>query len=119
MAEKRGRKRIEIDEKQLHELASIHCTQAEAAGVLGVSLETLKNRLKEEKYREVWDNGLMDSKASLRRTQFDLAKKNATMAIFLGKQYLDQKDVVNNELNATVRVEKVEYVIVDPASQDG
>lgn len=31
-------------------------------------------------------------KISLRRAQFELAKKNAAMAIFLGKQYLGQSD---------------------------
>ena len=29
---------------------------------------------------------------SLRRNQFELSKVNATMAIFLGKQYLGQSD---------------------------
>ena len=31
---------------------------------------------------------------SLRRTQFELAKKNATLSIWLGKQYLGQRDEV-------------------------
>lgn len=31
-------------------------------------------------------------KMSLRRYQFELAKKNASMAIWLGKQYLGQSD---------------------------
>jgi hypothetical protein len=40
---------------------------------------------------------------SLRRYQFDLAENNATMAIWLGKQWLGQKDEAvidhgNNEL---------------------
>ena len=33
-------------------------------------------------------------KISLRRNQFRLAEKSATMAIWLGKQYLGQKDQV-------------------------
>ena len=42
-------------------------------------------------------------KKSLRRMQFELADKNATMAIWLGKQILGQRDEVaidhgNNEL---------------------
>ena len=39
-------------------------------------------------------------KVSLRRAQFHLAEKSATMAIFLGKQYLGQTDV--QEIKATV-----------------
>nr|UWD62952.1 MAG: hypothetical protein [Bacteriophage sp.] len=31
-------------------------------------------------------------KSSLRRAQWKLAEKNASMAIWLGKQYLDQSD---------------------------
>ena len=37
---------------------------------------------------------------SLRRTQFKLAEKNPTMAIFLGKQYLGQRDNIEVEHNA-------------------
>lgn len=33
-------------------------------------------------------------KISLRRSQFRLAEKNANMAIWLGKQYLNQKDKI-------------------------
>lgn len=33
---------------------------------------------------------------SLRRIQMKLAEKNASMAIFLGKQYLGQRDVVES-----------------------
>lgn len=39
-------------------------------------------------------------KISLRRSQFQLAEKNASMAIWLGKQYLGQKDVVEIGLPA-------------------
>lgn len=37
---------------------------------------------------------------SLRRTQFKLAEKNPTMAIWLGKQYLGQRDNVEVEHTA-------------------
>jgi hypothetical protein len=33
-------------------------------------------------------------KSSLRRAQWNLAEKNASMAIWLGKQYLGQRDIV-------------------------
>lgn len=35
---------------------------------------------------------------SLRRSQFRIAETNATMAIWLGKQYLGQKDYPKEEL---------------------
>jgi len=36
----------------------------------------------------------MALKIQLRRNQFELSKKSAAMAIFLGKNYLGQKDVI-------------------------
>ena len=49
-------------------------------------------------YKKGQDNG----KRSLRRIQFKLAEKNPTMAIWLGKQYLGQRDnidVANTDLS--------------------
>lgn len=37
-------------------------------------------------------------KSSLRRAQWKLAEKNASMAIWLGKQYLGQRDIVEQGL---------------------
>jgi hypothetical protein len=34
-------------------------------------------------------------KSSLRRAQWNLAQKNASMAIWLGKQYLGQRDIAD------------------------
>ena len=41
---------------------------------------------------------------SLRRTQFKLAEKNPTMAIFLGKQYLGQRDNIEVKAENTNRI---------------
>jgi hypothetical protein len=75
-------------------LARIQCTQAEAGAVLGVTRETFYQFLKAHPdAREVWDLGLESGKASLRRNQFKLSATNAAMSIWLGKQYLNQRDV--------------------------
>jgi hypothetical protein len=75
-------------------LAKIQCTQGEAAAVLGVSRDTLHNFFTANpSVRERWDNGLEGGKASLRRNQFKLSETNATMCIWLGKQYLGQRDM--------------------------
>ena len=42
-------------------------------------------------------NELMPLKIQLRRNQLELSKKSAAMAIFLGKNYLDQKDNPTDE----------------------
>ena len=81
----------------VRKLAAVMCTEEEIACVLDVTVEVLHNRLNNSTFLECYKKGKEEGKASLRRTQFELAKKNAAMAIWLGKQYLDQKDSVETE----------------------
>ncbi len=77
----------------LQNLGSIFCTIKEAASVLGVSEPTIHaffERIPEA--REIFERGLDMGRVSLRRNQMALSKTNATMGIFLGYQYLGQKD---------------------------
>lgn len=82
----------------LRQLARIKCTEREAAAVLDIS-QTLLNRRLNEKNRDnefarAWDDGQEFGNYSLRRLQWRLANKgNAALAIWLGKQWLGQKDV--------------------------
>lgn len=46
--------------------------------------------------------GLMPLKIQLRKNQLDLSKKSAAMAIWLGKQYLGQKDQPEIDVAVTV-----------------
>ncbi len=94
---KMGRPRITIKKDMVELLSGLHCTIEEAAGYLGVSEKTFRRRLKEPAIRELWDAGLMKGNVSLRRLQFELAKKSAAMAIFLGKQYLGQRDEIHQK----------------------
>lgn len=74
-------------------LARIQCTQKEAASVLKVDENTFGTFLdKYKRMREAWVNARAAGLASLRRNQFKMAEGNPTMAIWLGKQYLDQRD---------------------------
>jgi hypothetical protein len=75
------------------ELSKLFATQAEIAGVLGVPRMTFVDFLnRHEEARDVFDNGQAHAKISLRRKQLALADKNAPAGIFLGKNYLGQKD---------------------------
>ena len=80
--------------KEVHGLAGIQCTQREAAAVLGVHRDTFVKFLNtHEKAMAAWESGAESGKASLRRDQYRSAQNgNATMQIWLGKQWLDQKD---------------------------
>ena len=105
---KTGRPKKEIDEKLFENLCSIQCTEAEICSVLECSEDTL-NRWCKKTYRltfaDTFKNKSKRGKASLRRTQFKLAEKNAAMAIFLGKQYLGQKDEPERQTDGRVQEE--------------
>ncbi len=77
----------------LEELAEIQCTQGEMAAVLGISRETLNARIKDTpEVATAINKGQESGKSSLRRLQWKLAQKNVGMAIWLGKQWLNQVD---------------------------
>lgn len=101
---KMGRPKINIDKKIFENLCAIQCTEIEICGCFDCCEDTL-NKWCKENYRnengkpmtfsEVFAEKRQKGRASLRRSQFRLAEKNATMAIFLGKQFLGQRDSVD------------------------
>jgi len=79
--------------KQLGGLGKIQATTRECAAVFAVAHKTFIEFLQREPgAAHALECGREGGKMSLRRTQFALAKKNAAMAIFLGKNYLEQTD---------------------------
>jgi hypothetical protein len=58
---------------------------------LDISVRTLQ---RDKEFCRVFKKGIEKGKMSLRRTQFRIADNHAGMAIFLGKQYLGQRDRV-------------------------
>ena len=90
-----GRPRKEIDNKIFENLCGLQCTLEEIAGVFDCSADTIERWCKREygeTFAEVYKKHSAKGKTSLRRIQFKLAEKSAAMAIFLGKNYLGQKD---------------------------
>lgn len=77
----------------IYGLASIQCTKDEAAACLSVTPQTFNRFLARcPEIKAIWDNGQPAGRVSLRRKQFMMADKSASMAIWLGKQLLDQRD---------------------------
>jgi hypothetical protein len=101
-----GRPKKEIDYATVEKLANIQCTQEEIASFLGISSRTL---LRDEKFNELFAKGRENGKMSLRRIQWKHAEKSATMAIWLGKQYLGQRD--NIEVANTDELNKVKELL--------
>ena len=91
-----ARPRKEIDMEKVKRMCGIMCTAEEVASVLEISVDTLDRRLKEEfdcGYAEFFKRYSGTGKVSLRRWQFEAAKKGSNaMLIWLGKQYLGQTD---------------------------
>jgi hypothetical protein len=90
----RGRPRIEFDLGQIEGLGAIMATQDEMACVLGCSIDTIKDRkAKDEEFSAALKRGQGMAKISLRRKQWELAERgNTTLLIWLGKQWLEQRD---------------------------
>ena len=101
-----GRPKFKIDYEVVGKLASIQCTQQEIATFLGCSVDTLQ---RDETFCGIYKKNLENGKMSLRRMQFKLAEKNPAMAIFLGKQYLGQRD--NYEVNNTTEISKLDEIL--------
>ena len=92
-----GRPKIEINNEQFKKLCELQCTKEEIAGFFSCTEDTIENYCKREygeSFSVVFKRMSVGGKMSLRRYQFELAKHNASMAIFLGKQMLGQRDDV-------------------------
>lgn len=93
-----ARPRKEINQKQFENLCGLQCTLEEICGWFDVcsdTLETWCKRTYKRSFSEVFAQKRGAGKISLRRSQWRLAEKNATMAIFLGKQFLGQRDNID------------------------
>lgn len=92
---KTGRPRKQIDKAEFEKLCGMQCSCEEIADWFECSVDTVERwckRTYKTTFAEVFSVKRGKGKIALRRAQFELAKKYPAMAIFLGKQYLGQKD---------------------------
>lgn len=75
-------------------LGRLQCTNEEIASCLGTTDSTLLNAQNKEVFLGALEKGKAEGRMSLRRIQMKLAETSATMAIFLGKQILGQRENV-------------------------
>lgn len=101
-----GRPQKPIDWVDVDKLCAMQCTQQEIASFLDISVDTLDRRCKSVhkiSFAEYFEEKRARGRISLRRAQYKLAEGgNAVMLIWLGKQYLGQKDKSTEELNAEI-----------------
>lgn len=93
---KRGPKLTKIDWKQATNMAAINCTGEEMAAILDIDYDTLQRACKRDhgiKFADWIAKKSASGKMSLRRKQYTTAMDgNVTMLIWLGKNWLNQKD---------------------------
>lgn len=105
-----GRPRIQIDKSMFEKLCGLMCSEEDIAYFFNCSIDTICNWCKQEygeTFSDIYKKKCVAGKISLRRNQWKLSEKNASMAIFLGKNYLGQKDNVelvdNREINNQIQ----------------
>lgn len=88
----------EINKEQFESLCNLQCTVEEIAGFFKYSVDTIERwckRTYNTSFAEAYKTYSQGGKISLRREQWKLAQKgNASMLIWLGKQWLGQTDKV-------------------------
>ena len=85
-----GRPKIQLDYALIEKLSIIQCTQEEIATIVGVHVKTLQ---RDDEFCRIHKKGIEQGKSSLRRLQWKAAETgNTTMLIWLGKQYLQQRE---------------------------
>ena len=114
MKQKVGRPPKEFDQKNFESLCQIQCTEEEICQFFSCSEKTL-NKWCREKYganfSQVFREKRGVGKISLRRAQYQAAiNGNASLLIWLGKQYLGQSESAGTE-------EKKEIEDLTPVSE--
>ena len=92
---KGGRPLKQIPQDEFEKLCALQCTKEEICGFFNTTDKTLESwckRTYKKGFSEIFREKRGTGKISLRRMQFQLAKKSAAMAIFLGKNWLGQTD---------------------------
>jgi hypothetical protein len=88
----RPKKPLKYDYELIKDLASIFCTQDEIANIMGVSVRKLQY---DPEFMRLYKEGIDGARSHIRRAQLKLALGgNATMLVWLGKQYLGQREPI-------------------------
>lgn len=104
MANKGGRPRFNVDWETVEKLCALQCTGEEISAFLGCSYDTLEKAVKREQgisFTDYYTQKRTQGKVSLRRRQYQAAMEgNATMLVWLGKNWLEQTDQIKVEQQA-------------------
>lgn len=93
------RPEAKIDLAELEKLCQLQCTDEEIAAFFNTSTRTIERKRKNPKFAEIMERGKAKGRVSVRRALIRMAlnNNNVAAAIFLSKNLLGYKDVVNTE----------------------
>jgi len=96
-----GRPRIELDPKQAKIFGYFRATYDTMAEQIGCHVDTIRAAMQDEdsEFSKAYKNGFSSMKMKLSEAQVKTAidEHNPTLLVWLGKQYLGQKDVPDSE----------------------
>jgi hypothetical protein len=108
-----ARPRKEINQKQFENLCGLQCTKEEICAFFDITDKTLESwcrRTYKVGFSEIFRAKRELGRMSLRRSQMKMAETNPTMAIWLGKQYLGQRDNKDIVVKQTIEQEAINSV---------
>ena len=114
----KGRRKIDIDYKELEKLCHIQCSEQEIADWFHCSVDTIERRVKEKfgiTFAAYFSKKRVGGLISLRRTLFKLSEKNAAVAIFMAKNWLGMRDSRELDVGDKPIILKVIYDNCDKA----
>lgn len=98
-----ARPQKQIDQASFEKLCGLFCTMEDIAAFFECSEDTIERWCKRtygEGFADAYKKFSAKGRTSIRRWQFQAAEKGSTaMLIFLGKNYLGQKDTVEADFN--------------------
>ena len=95
-----GRPKVKMGLEEVENLSRLNCTMDEIAAYFNVDVRTVQLRAQREPaFRAAMERGQALGRLSIRRQQLRLMEHgNATMAVWLGKQLLGQRDRLEAEV---------------------
>ena len=122
MAKKMGRPVTEIDKEQLEKLCGFFNTLNDVADFFDCSTDTIERYCKRtygETFADVYKRKSASGRRSIRRAQFVKGTQdmNPQMLIWLGKQYLGQKDSIAYETTDLDTTRKLIINLGEPDSE--
>jgi len=118
-----GRKKLHIDWNIVDNLLKAQCDGATIARMIGMHPDTLYTRCEKKfklNFTAYAQQKKMEGRELLRATQYDMAviQKDKTMLVWLGKQYLGQKDRQDRTTNDKDITEKTIIVTDSKAAEN-